>query len=58
MLMKTTLMLVCLAVSSCTLPYTWGKNPLDRPCDEKSVSTMHEENMQAITSNPGYRLPK
>jgi energy-converting hydrogenase Eha subunit F len=54
--MKTTLLLLCLALSSCTLPYTWGANPLDRPGDEKSAATLHEENIQAITSNPGYRL--
>lgn len=55
--MKTTLLLVCLAVSSCTLPYTWGENPLDRPYDRKSARTLHEENIAIITSNPAYRLP-
>jgi len=56
--MKTILMLACLCLASCALPYTWGENPLDRPGDNKSAAQLHEENVQAITSNPGYRLPK
>lgn len=55
--MKTALLLAIVAMSSCTLPYTWGANPLDRPDDLKSAATLHEENMQEITSNPGYTLP-
>lgn len=55
--MKTILMLASLCLASCALPYTWGENPLDRPCDRLSVEDMHERNMQDITSNPGYTLP-
>lgn len=55
--MKTILLLACLALASCTLPPTEGADPLDRPGDNKSAATLHEENVQQITSNPGYRLP-
>ena len=54
--MKTLIALACLALASCGIPIE-DANPLDRPGDEKSAATLHEENMQAITSNPGYRLP-
>jgi hypothetical protein len=53
---KLLLILLILGIASCTLPYTWEANPLDRPGDNKSAATLHEENIQEITSNPGYRL--
>jgi hypothetical protein len=59
--MKTTLLLLAIAAlaSSCApKAYPPGTpNPLDRPQDFKSAAELHAENMEAITSNPGYRLP-
>jgi hypothetical protein len=56
--MKTTLLLAIAAIASCCPKvFPAGPNPLDRPQDFKSAATLHEENVQAITSNPGYRLP-
>jgi hypothetical protein len=57
--MKTTLLLALLAIASCApKAYPPGTpNPLDRPQDFQSAFSLHEENMQEITSNPGYRLP-
>jgi hypothetical protein len=54
--MKTLLLLACLLLVSCAIPID-GANPLDRPGDEKSAATLHEENVQVITGNPGYRMP-
>jgi hypothetical protein len=54
--MKTIALIVIAALSSCVVP-TDGANPLDRPQDFKSAAQLHEENIQAITSNPAYRLP-
>jgi hypothetical protein len=47
--------LVALWMVSCAP--TEDANPLDRPQDSKTAAEFHEENVQAITSNPGYRLP-
>ena len=60
--MKTRIILFALvsglwSLASCSLPPTDGVNPLDRPQDYKSAAQLHQENMRAITSNPGYRLP-
>lgn len=46
-----------LVVAACTPVPIGNANPLDRSGDEKSAATLHEENVQEITSNPGYRLP-
>lgn len=58
--MKTRLLLIAIiaTLASCALPPIDGANPLDRPQDLKSSSALHEENVQAITSNPGYRIPE
>jgi hypothetical protein len=57
--MKTTLLLAITILASC-VPKAYPPdtpNPLDRPQDFKSAAELHAENMEAITSNPGYRLP-
>jgi hypothetical protein len=57
--MKTKLALLALVsvlVSCATRPIEDG-NPIDRRDDFKSAGTLHEENVQAITGNPGYSLP-
>jgi hypothetical protein len=45
-----------IALTSCGIPIE-DATPLDRLGDNKSAAELHEENVQAITSNPGYRLP-
>ena len=55
-LIACALFAVVLLLTNCTA--IGDANPLDRPGDEKSSATLHEENMQAITSNPGYRIAK
>jgi len=54
--MKTLLLLAIASLVSCALPPIEDANPLDRPQDTKTVRDLHAENMEAITSNPGYRL--
>ena len=54
--MKTLLLLAIATLASCALPPIEDANPLDRPQDTKTVRELHAENIQAITSNPGYRL--
>jgi hypothetical protein len=54
---KLGIAIATLALASCAPRPIEDANPLDRPGDEKSAATLHEENMQSITSNPGYTLP-
>ena len=56
------LALVMVATSCAALRYqpdSWNgtPNPLDPVGGEPTAAELHEENMRAITSNPGYRLP-
>lgn len=57
--MKTELLLIAvmLVITSCASRPVEDGNPLDRREDFKSAGTLHEENVQAITGNPGYSLP-
>jgi hypothetical protein len=61
--MKTILAITCFALSSCAAikfqPDSWEDkpNPLDSIEGEPTAAELHEQNMRAITSNPGYRLP-
>lgn len=60
--MKTTLLLaivatLILASCSCVQRPIEDATPLDRPYDRLSAEELHEQNVQIITSNPGYRLP-
>jgi hypothetical protein len=59
--MKTTLLLAiiaALASCSCVQRPIEDATPLDRPYDRLSAEELHEQNMQIITSNPGYTLPE
>lgn len=48
------LLLPVLGITSCTLPHTWGENPLDRPYDRLSAADLQTENVRVISGNPGW----
>jgi hypothetical protein len=62
--MKTLILLaVLVGLTACTpltqQPVSWdGKpNPLDKLSGEPTAAELHQGNIRAITSNPGYHLP-